>query len=83
MTDDAINQILRRLNKFTLSDQEFLESQFNRVVDFESNFIGDCPMLGGYFHSGNNHFFVQFTLFKYVFQMFANGRHLHIKQCRH
>lgn len=37
--NDVINQILRRLNNFTLSDKEFLESQFNRVVDFESNFI--------------------------------------------
>ena len=40
-------------------------------------------MLTGCFHFGNSHISVQFSLFKYVGQMFADGGHTHAKQLCH
>ena len=37
----------------------------------------------GYFHFGKDHFFIQFTFGKDVFQMFADGRRLYAKQLGH
>ena len=39
----------------------------------------DCSMPRGVFQNGNNHFFIQFTRFKNVFQMFTDCRYAHIK----
>ena len=40
-------------------------------------------MLSGYFHFGNSHFFIEFSLIKDVVQVLADGRHTHTKQLRH
>jgi hypothetical protein len=40
-------------------------------------------MLSGIFQNGNNHFFIQLTAFKYVFQVFGDGRNFYIKKIRH
>ena len=36
--------------------------------------VHSTTIRSGYFHFGNNHFFVKFQLFKYVLQMFADSR---------
>ncbi len=40
-------------------------------------------MLSSYFHFGNNHILRQFSFFKYLLQMLADGRHTHSKELRH
>ena len=36
--------------------------------------IHSTTMRSGYFHFGNNHFFVKFQLFKYVLKIFDEGK---------
>ena len=38
-----------------------------------------CAVLSGYFHFGNNHILVQFSLIKDILQMLADSRHAHAK----
>ena len=40
---------------------------------------GDHAMLSGYFHFGNNHILVQFSLIKNILQMFADSRYANTK----
>ena len=42
-----------------------------------------CAMLSGYFHFGNNHFFLQFVLIEDILQMFAYSRNAYSKKLRH
>ena len=47
------------------------------------SFPFNSSMLSGYFHFGNNHFFVQLPFIKDMCQMLANGRNANPKQLSH
>ena len=42
--------------------------------------VHSTTMRSGYFHFGNNHFFVKFQLFKYVLKIFDDSRDAGHKQ---